>query len=468
MVMFDRVHKMAIPSYIVDSSLYSETFKGRDVSSKEFEDVFGSHHLHPKDINQLLKSVDYFGSTNIPYDYIKENVNQIVLSDLEGLGIYHDVSDVMKTESLNDAVKTNNANLIRWALEKYGRDDLSSVFMTAIKLGCQHSVEVLLDEGVRDDMALVLACKKGHNNVVVLLLSRGADVDARDGWPLRWACYFGYTEIVKTLLNAGADMHLQNDASLLSACEKGHAKIVDVLLSKGDFEQTSLNMAVINASGFGQALVVDLLIEKAVASERAYDRALESAAVHGHTDVVEKLIVAGADVNAFCILDDAAFNGHIEIVKSLIRFSVNVNQNRRGNALVTACMQGHKEVVEILIAAGANTHDYALRIASMHGKADIVKILIHAGASIQDAALCVACHHGHLEVVELLISAGANVHAQGTAALHQAILRGHTDIVRLLLRAGAKPEGNFVRTARAGGYYEIADILIEADDVVCF
>ncbi len=53
------------------------------------------------------------------------------------------------------------------------------------------------------------ACQTGHNDTVLVLISRGSDVFAKnnDGeMPLHWACWEGSKVTVLTLIARGADV----------------------------------------------------------------------------------------------------------------------------------------------------------------------------------------------------------------------------------------------------------------------
>lgn len=90
-----------------------------------------------------------------------------------------------------------------------------------------------------------------------------------------------------------------------------------------------------------------------------------------------------------------------------------------------------------------------LWIAAQQGHAEIVNMLIVAGADVDapDGAdhrtpLFQAAQNGHIEVVEALVEHGASLEApsasSGATPLFIAAARGHTAIVRLLLAAGAR------------------------------
>ena len=88
-------------------------------------------------------------------------------------------------------------------------------------------------------------------------------------------------------------------------------------------------------------------------------------------------------------------------------------------ALHSAAVNGHSQIVELLLDAGASPH-----AADVYGK----------------TALYWAAGKGHLEVVKLLLEAGADkdeTNPAGRTALHFAAKQGHSEVVRLLLAAGA-------------------------------
>jgi len=85
--------------------------------------------------------------------------------------------------------------------------------------------------------------------------------------------------------------------------------------------------------------------------------------------------------------------------------------------------------------------------------------------------LIIAAKNGHIDIVDLLINAGANVNAQasdGKTALLLAAQNGHINVVRRLLMVKNiylnildQYGNNPVSIARQNGYYNIVQIIAE-------
>jgi ankyrin repeat protein len=115
--------------------------------------------------------------------------------------------------------------------------------------------------------ALHFAAFFGQDDVVALLLSRGAEVDVRgEGWmigtPLHSAAAGGHLEAARRLLDAGADpdaRQSQGFAALHSAAERGDAALTRLLLAHGaDVRATTLDgldvRALAEASGDAETI----------------------------------------------------------------------------------------------------------------------------------------------------------------------------------------------------------------------
>ena len=134
---------------------------------------------------------------------------------------------------------------------------------------------------------------------------------------------------------------------------------------------------------------------------------------------------------------------------------IDVHSEKVKEAFLLASSEGHKDMVQALLKAGANVDaangsgETALMAAAMHGHKDIVETLLSAGVSVDVAAafgltaLMLAAREGHKDVVEMLLAAGAKIDilvGSGTTVLIVAAAQGHKDVVETLLVAGAKKD----------------------------
>ena len=138
-------------------------------------------------------------------------------------------------------------------------------------------------------------------------------------------------------------------------------------------------------------------------------------------EVVDRLLEAGSDVHADndYALRWASVTGHQGGLLSFWRKYKDKQIFFRNFFLSLYFLQkddspaGHLEVVNRLLAAGANMHadnDYALRWASRKGHLEIVERLLAAGADL----------HAHND---RLLEAGADVHAANEHALAWAMVK---------------------------------------------
>ena len=123
-------------------------------------------------------------------------------------------------------------------------------------------------------------------------------------------------------------------------------------------------------------------------------------------------------------------------------------------ALWAASTGGHLEIVEYLVAQGANvnkptlTQSTPLRGASFHGHIKVMEYLLGRCADINtpncigQSPLCIAAMRGQLDAVQFLVNKGADLHQKtinGYSVVHLAATKGRVDIVKFLLSSGISP-----------------------------
>ncbi|KAH8797152.1 ankyrin repeat-containing domain protein [Flagelloscypha sp. PMI_526] len=249
----------------------------------------------------------------------------------------------------------------------------------------------------------------GNIAAITHLIVHGTDVTSLP--TLYLAAWHGHFDICQLLLshNAPLEHKLDGDVSpLIAACYRGHIRIVKLLLSRGaDITESSV----------------------------AYGNCLSASCQSGNADVVKLFLRK----------------------ERLVVHSLNAVWRDNGGPLHLACKDGHLEVAELLLAAGARIDlpaepdkETPLCFACIKPSAnlDLVSFLLdnHAdidGADCQSVSpLGYACRANNLPLVELLLKRGANVddHLYGRdLPLYIACQERNLGLVKLLIEHGAHP-----------------------------
>ena len=245
--------------------------------------------------------------------------------------------------------------------------------------------------------------------------------------------------VCRVLIDAGADLHTKDEDGCLplhSACDSGALDVVKMLVeagaevrAKSDDGETSFTMA----------------------------------AAHGHTETVCYLLgLPDVDVNHgnFNALQCAAMNGHTEVVRVLIDAGadIDIKDNYDGcSPLHYACESESLESVKMLVRAGAgvratNHRGETCLVRAVHaahyGDTEILRYLVclpEVDVNYRQGGNCTALHYAvdekpRTDVIQVLIDAGADIDAknsEGRSPLHSACASGELDVVKMLVEAGA-------------------------------
>lgn len=229
-----------------------------------------------------------------------------------------------------NAVK-GNLPFTLWAI-KYGKLDI-------LKLLLQNGADVNKKEDGKGGTALFYAVQKNYAEAVKLLLDQDdilVDQKDNDGnTPLKKACYDGHRNIAVLLLNKGADVNAKNNedfSPLWDSVKENHPDIVKLLLDQDDIQvdpKTNQGMTPLHMACTGGYLDIAMLLLKKGADVNAQDNRgispLFFAVAKDHPDVVKLLLEQkGILVDlqemsyGYAPLHQAAEGGNIVMIKLLV------------------------------------------------------------------------------------------------------------------------------------------------------
>ncbi|KAM9855953.1 ankyrin repeat and SAM domain-containing protein 1A isoform 4-T4 [Aulostomus maculatus] len=162
------------------------------------------------------------------------------------------------------------------------------------------------------------------------------------------------------------------------------------------------------------------------------------------------------DNTGYTPLHHAALNGHSEVVEVLLRNEAltNIADNKGCYPLHLAAWKGDEHIVKLLIHQGPshpklneqnNDNETPLHCAAQYGHSQVVRLLLEELTDPTmrnnkfETPLDLAALYGRLEVVKLLLSAHPNLLSCNTkkhTPLHLASRNGHLPVVEVLLGAG--------------------------------
>ncbi len=151
---------------------------------------------------------------------------------------------------------------------------------------------------------------------------------------------------------------------------------------------------------------------------------------------------------------EAAKSGDLKIVKAVLAkdpSKLNATDESKYTALHWACMRAHWDVVEFLIAKGADLNvvggDGGTQInwAVHHDNVEIIKLMVEKGAKLNIrnqwgmTELHTAIWRGCIHVVEYLLDHGSDPMIktnEGWTAMHYAFRSGHDNVIEMLKKRG--------------------------------
>jgi ankyrin repeat protein len=345
-----------------------------------------------------------------------------------------------KDDILHQCVRNANVEAMRLLIEFGANAKNSNLLYSACCfniMGSKHKADVLnalrvlLDNGADPNQLYVsmtplsiAANNRNHGNeVMTLLVERGAVVDAHNNVAIRTACEQGNWVNMRYLLSVGADVHVNNDAILLQAIKANCPDIVKELTDT--FHATPTGHHLETAVQYCPS-VVSFLLQKGVNPRSGSNQfminygfrldvsmAFFAAVKCNNIDVVRNLVDAGAEPNArdnealFLAADTDVDD--TTVLRYLLDKGCDIHAHN-DSALRTAVRKNHIDKVAYLVSKGANVcaNDDEAIIMSVSGYTfdkNMFKLLVKHGANIHarnDTVLAIAAKRGHRWVVDYL------------------------------------------------------------------
>ena len=352
----------------------------------------------------------------------------------------------------------------------------------AAEAGQHDTVKLWLEAGASVDYTdwfryltpLLIAARNGHARTIEHLLQHGAAVDqikranpqhdGKDSTVLlltKLSIHLGLLDDVEDvdetwdpMQNAVVEpVSIDNGTSpLFLAAREGHLMAVQVLLAAGatvDLVRTVCpdvanvyGTPLMAAVSLGHIDVARCLLEANASVNSAFSPLTSAdtwytplflASVKGDSAMVKLLIGAGAEVTQWCRFR-VSDSSSSEAVQDGVHFQ---DYGVQQSALFAASTHGHRDVVDLLLASGADPSGVHVKITQRDGSEDQYSILEYM-AEIEHGQLS---HHLATDVARVLLAAGANVDEvfgnDNETALVVAVRRGNLELIELLTNAKA-------------------------------
>ncbi|XP_063376605.1 serine/threonine-protein phosphatase 6 regulatory ankyrin repeat subunit B [Cydia fagiglandana] len=378
-----------------------------------------------------------------------------------------------------DAVDDDGASALHYACKiKKEEVKIPAADREVVKCLIENGADVTLITKHNHETAFHFCAIAGNNDVMTEMITHMSAADVGRalnkqnsvGWtPLLIACHKGHMELVSTLLSNHARVDVfdvEGRSALHLAAEHGYLQVCDALLtnkafinSKARNGRTALHLAAMN----GYAHLVKFLIRDHNAMIDVLtlkkQTPLHLAAASGQIEVCKLLLELGANIDATDELGQkpihaAAQNNYSEVVQLFLQQHPNLVMatTKDGNTCAhIAAIQGSVKVIEelmkfdrtgVISARNKLNESTPLQLAAEGGHADVVRVLVRAGASCTDenkaglTAVHLAAEHGHTNVLDVMRSTNTlkiSSKKLGLTPLHIAAYYGQAETVRELL-----------------------------------
>ncbi|CAB4060411.1 ANK [Lepeophtheirus salmonis] len=394
---------------------------------------------HDQVVTLLLES-DSRGKARLPALHIAAKKDDVKAA---GLLLHNDHNpDVTskKNANVNFVAKHNITPLhvaAKWGKNKYGESGHENVVELMIQKGAPISAKT------KNGLApLHMSSQGDHVDAARVLIHYKAPVDEVTVdylTALHVAAHCGHVRVAKLLLDCKADPNsraLNGFTPLHIACKKNRIKLVELLLKYGASIESTTESGLTPlhvASFMGCMNIVIYLLQHQAGPDDATVRGetpLHLAARANQTDIIRILLRNGAKVDAQARelqtpLHIASRLGNIDIVVLLLQSGAQIDSKTKDlyTALHIAAKEGQEEVASVLLDHSASRTAPTkkgftpLHLAAKYGNKNVCQLLLQKQAPVNCEGkngvtpLHVASHYDHPNVAILLLDNNASPHA---------------------------------------------------------
>ena len=342
--------------------------------------------------------------------------------------------------------------------------------------------------------ALMMGCKKRHEDAIHVLLKAGSDTnipDKHDGRDVNWGnivylctdipdgnvstCLMyavdGYCskEVLQAIIDQGADVNAtdkHNRTALIMACKKRREDAIHVLLKAGSdtyiADENGYTCLMYAVNGHCSKEVLQAIIDQGIdvnATNKDNHTAFTLACICSHLDAIHMLLKTSSDANIGDMYDKTWLMYAIdrycskEVVQTIVDQGADVNATDKNNctALMLACKRKQEDAIHVLLKGGSDTN-----IADKNG---------------DTCLMCAVYGHCSKKVLQAIIDQGADVNVTNKSnhtALLMACKMKHEDAIHVLLKAGsdtniADKDGDTCLMCVVAGHYskEVLQAIID-------
>ena len=305
------------------------------------------------------------------------------------LGVFemmiNDIPVLMEDENENftfdsallESSQSGNNEAVQFLLDlgvnvNYSNSEGKTALMLASEAGHEEVVQTLVLAGANVNLqdsvgqtALMLA--SGNVGIIrcLLLANANLDIQRKDGnTALHIACYKGHNTVIELLLSYHASPVIKNtkdDTPFMASVRGNNADILKLMIDA--IPSSHLSSGVVLACRLGHSAVFSLLVKQLECTPQVIDLFI-SCAEGDVRSVMQHIIEFNIDPNTTLIsgitpLMIASSCGHVEVIDTLIQMEADVNRIDTDNYSPLAyAITGNKSLptVQYLLEAGANPH----------------------------------------------------------------------------------------------------------------